>query len=116
MAYQAMLSHFVAVSDLSSPQLYTINSSVTRMQRRLEALGPYTDVGPVNVLKILYVRVYSVMLFLMPPDHLCQIEAHEIHRGKGRPSFTTALDTKQVTVRFDSTLKDLVEKLKDVSS
>ncbi|GFX89611.1 hypothetical protein TNCV_73041 [Trichonephila clavipes] len=41
----------------------------------------------------------------MPPVCRCQIEAHEIHRGKGleiRLSLALAMSTIQVTVRISS--------------
>ncbi|GFV67880.1 hypothetical protein TNCV_926461 [Trichonephila clavipes] len=46
-----------------------------------------------------------VVLLLMPPDRQCQIEAHEIHRGKELEvhlSLAVVLSTIHVTVRFSS--------------
>ncbi|GFW30544.1 hypothetical protein TNCV_454821 [Trichonephila clavipes] len=52
-------------------------------------------------------ELYCCISCVVVANVTCQIEAHEIHRGKGlvvRLTLVVALNTIQVTVRFDSVL------------
>ncbi|GFV06480.1 hypothetical protein TNCV_2948031 [Trichonephila clavipes] len=55
----------------------------------------------------------TLQLLLMPPDRWCQIEAYEIHCGKGLVvglSLAVAFSTMQVTVCFGSVPSPIFRK------